>query len=122
MRTDQKVFELAKSQDYTGGLGIEVAKFIWPGGNGWLDVNGTFSGATAIIRVNCQVEYAASSHFLGYGLNHPDFPSDIFATGTYKFSSPSGLMVFTIPNMTGGDSILDLHMTAIRLDSYETGH
>lgn len=123
MNTEQKVFiiETNGQVDQSFPLNGEIQ---WPGGDGWIDVSGSFNGATALVNVFISIEgvaqYAGSQ--TGAGLMLPDFPSGISSSGIFKFSSPPGLLRFLSPTITPGDYITNLNIRAIRLDSYKTGH
>lgn len=86
-------------------------KIFWPGGKGWLIVSGTFTGATAKINVVAIPEQSPVTTVPSIS-PHPDFPSGITASGTYKFESPEGQISFASPTLAGGDS-MSVSMDAI---------
>jgi hypothetical protein len=78
----------------------------WPGGDGWLQVSGTFAGATGIVKVAAFPEQPPYLPGSTTEIDpHPDFPSGISAAGLYKFASPKGAILFSSPPFAAGDTL-----------------
>jgi hypothetical protein len=76
----------------------------WSGGRGWINVTGTFVGATAGLNVslttNTDVGFAGE-----IGLPVPGIPSFITAAGLYPFESPKGGLAINVQAIGAGDSV-----------------
>lgn len=101
----QKVFRVTSGITPATGTQSNV-RIDWPGGRGWLEVTGTFTGATAKLLVDVFGIDGADGAVGTFSKSpHPDFPTGITAPGLYRFESPRGFMSVISTPLDPGDSL-----------------
>lgn len=76
----------------------------WSGGRGWLNVAGTFVGASAGLNISTSSNVEGSSGG-EIGLPIPGVPAFITAPGVYPFEAPEGLLSIGVQATGVGDSV-----------------
>lgn len=96
----RKSTRLVVSANLAAGANIGL-RAPWGGGRGWIVVNGTFTGASALIGVSI-ITNGGDLDSISVPL--PDIPSGITTSGIYPFEAPQGMLSISSA-IVGGDSL-----------------
>jgi hypothetical protein len=92
--------------DATGSNFVRTPVIDWEGGDGWLVVQGSFTGSPSLTSFSVGVPAGAS--FVGVAI---DLPS-ITAPGTYQFTAPKGALQGVL-SLASGDSVSGMTVYAV---------
>lgn len=101
---DHKVKNTIKFGVLNLSSGSVVGMFVpWSGGRGWLNVAGTFTGATASLNLSLNTNVDAGPGGV-ISIPVPGVPL-VNAAGIYPFEAPKGAIAISVQATGGGDSI-----------------